>query len=77
MSDSFETLAIALFGVGVFAAIYHPVGTPMVVDAAIGARAHDGVQRHLRQYRRLDRERLHRRDRGHRSAGALRSSFRR
>ena len=35
MSDSFETLAIALFGVGVFAAIYHPVGTPMVVDAAV------------------------------------------
>ena len=34
MSDSFETLAIALFGVGLFAAIYHPVGTPMVVDAA-------------------------------------------
>ena len=35
VSDSFETLAIALFGVGVFAAIYHPVGTPMVVDAAV------------------------------------------
>jgi len=35
LSDSFETLAIALFGVGVFAAIYHPVGTPMVVDAAV------------------------------------------
>ena len=35
MSDSFETLAIALFGVGLFAAIYHPVGTPMVVDAAV------------------------------------------
>ncbi len=34
-SESFETLAIALFGVGVFAAIYHPVGTPMVVDAAV------------------------------------------
>src|SRR5919205_821511 len=28
-------LAIALFGVGLFAAIYHPVGTPMVVDAAV------------------------------------------
>lgn len=35
MSSSFETLALALFGVGVFAAIYHPVGTPMVVDTAI------------------------------------------
>jgi MFS family permease len=33
-AESFETLAIALFGVGLFAAIYHPVGTPMVVDAA-------------------------------------------
>src|SRR5438105_4025687 len=35
LSDSFETLAIALFGVGLFAAVYHPVGTPMVVDAAV------------------------------------------
>ena len=35
MSESIETLAVALFGVGVFAAIYHPVGTPMVVDAAV------------------------------------------
>ena len=35
VSESFETLAIALFGVGVFAAIYHPVGTPMIVDAAV------------------------------------------
>jgi MFS family permease len=35
LSQSFETLALALFGVGVFAAIYHPVGTPMVVDTAI------------------------------------------
>ncbi len=35
VSDSFETLAIALFGVGLFGAIYHPVGTPMVVDAAV------------------------------------------
>src|SRR5215212_6869010 len=34
-SESFETLAMALFGVGLFAAIYHPVGTPMVVDAAV------------------------------------------
>jgi MFS family permease len=35
ISSSFETLAIALFGVGLFAAIYHPVGTPMIVDAAV------------------------------------------
>jgi len=34
LSQSFETLALALFGVGLFAAIYHPVGTPMLVDAA-------------------------------------------
>jgi len=34
-SDSFETLAVALFGVGLFAAIYHPVGTPMMIDAAV------------------------------------------
>jgi MFS family permease len=35
LSQSFETLAVALFGVGLFAAIYHPVGTPMVVDQAV------------------------------------------
>src|SRR5437764_7528169 len=35
ISESFETLALALFGVGLFAAIYHPVGTPMIVDAAV------------------------------------------
>src|ERR1041384_8810601 len=35
VSSSFETLALALFGVGLFAAIYHPVGTPMIVDAAV------------------------------------------
>ena len=31
-SDSFETLAAALFGVGLFAAIYHPVGLAMVTQ---------------------------------------------
>jgi MFS family permease len=35
VSSSFEMLAVALFGVGLFAAIYHPVGTPMVVDGAV------------------------------------------
>jgi len=35
VSESFETLAVALFGVGLFAAIYHPVGTPMIVDQAV------------------------------------------
>ncbi|RDJ93223.1 MFS transporter, partial [Lacticaseibacillus rhamnosus] len=29
------SLAVALFAVGVFAAIYHPVGIPMVIDAAV------------------------------------------
>jgi MFS family permease len=35
LSTDFFTLALALFAVGLFAAIYHPVGTPMVIDAAI------------------------------------------
>jgi len=35
LAESFETLAVALFGVGLFAAIYHPVGTPMLVDTAV------------------------------------------
>src|SRR5260221_8824330 len=34
-SQSFVTLAIALFGVGLFGAIYHPVGTPMLIDTAV------------------------------------------
>ena len=62
-SDSFETLAIALFGVGVFAAIYHPGRHADGGRRRGDARPHHGVQRHLRQYRRLDRERLHRADR--------------
>ena len=35
LAPNFTVLAIALFAVGVFAAIYHPVGTPMVVEQAI------------------------------------------
>src|SRR5437868_14084653 len=35
VSESFEALAVALFGIGLVAAIYHPVGTPMIVDAAV------------------------------------------
>lgn len=35
LSTNFTLLAVALFGVGVFGAIYHPVGTPMVVEQAI------------------------------------------
>ena len=34
-APNFTLLAVALFGVGVFGAIYHPVGTPMVVEQAI------------------------------------------
>ncbi len=35
LAPNFTLLAVALFAVGVFAAIYHPVGTPMVVEQAI------------------------------------------
>jgi MFS family permease len=34
LSPSLSVLAVALFGLGVFAAIYHPVGTAMIVEAA-------------------------------------------
>ena len=51
VSDSFETLAIALFGVGLFAAIYHPVGTCKmgsdewaVVDPSLRVRGIDGLR---------------------------------
>ena len=45
-------LAVALFLLGVFAAIYHPVGMAMLIEASQRARAHVGVQRRLRQSRR-------------------------
>lgn len=35
LAPNFTVLTIALFAVGLFAAIYHPVGTPMVVEQAI------------------------------------------
>jgi MFS family permease len=35
LAPSFMVLAIALCAVGVFAAIYHPVGLPMVIDTAV------------------------------------------
>ena len=35
LAPDFTTLAIALLAVGIFAAIYHPVGTPMVIDSAV------------------------------------------
>ena len=34
-APNFTLLAVALFAVGIFAAIYHPVGTPMLVEQAI------------------------------------------
>jgi MFS family permease len=35
LSPSLEVLAVALFALGVFAAIYHPVGTAMVIESAV------------------------------------------
>lgn len=35
LSPNFTTLAISLFAVGVFAAIYHPVGIPMLLEQAV------------------------------------------
>src|SRR5690606_13393994 len=34
LSPNFVALAVALFALGVFASIYHPVGTAIVVEAA-------------------------------------------
>ena len=34
LSPSLSVLAVALFALGIFAAIYHPVGTAMIVEAA-------------------------------------------
>jgi MFS family permease len=35
IATSFTALAAALFAVGIFAAIYHPVGMPMLIDQAV------------------------------------------
>ncbi len=35
LAPNFTMLAVALFAVGIFSAIYHPVGIPMVIDAAV------------------------------------------
>jgi MFS family permease len=35
LAPNFSFLAVALFAVGIFAAIYHPVGTPMVIEQAV------------------------------------------
>jgi MFS family permease len=35
LSPNFTTLAIALFAVGLFAAIYHPVGIPLLLEQAV------------------------------------------
>lgn len=35
LAPNFTMLALALFAVGIFAAIYHPVGIPMVIEQAV------------------------------------------
>jgi MFS family permease len=35
LAPSLEVLAVALFALGIFAAIYHPVGTAMVIESAV------------------------------------------
>jgi len=35
LAPNFTLLAIALFAVGIFGAIYHPVGLPMIIDQAV------------------------------------------
>lgn len=35
LAPNFTMLAVTLFAVGIFAAIYHPVGTPMVIEQAV------------------------------------------
>ena len=53
LAPSLEVLAVALFALGVFAAIYHPVGTAMVIEFSGATRADGRVQRRLRQPRRV------------------------
>ncbi len=53
----------ALLAIGVFASIYQPVGTPMIVSYAGEARPRDGDQRRLGQSRRGVVGAGHRRDR--------------
>ena len=47
------TLAVAMFALGMFAAIYHPVGMAMLIEAIERTRPHARVQRRVRQSRRL------------------------
>ena len=60
LSPSLYVLAVALFALGIFAAIYHPVGTAMIVENGDPARPHARLQRRLRQSRRVARRRHHR-----------------
>ena len=60
LAPNLIALAAALFALGVFAAIYHPVGMAMLIDAANDARPHARLQRGVRQSRRRARGRRHR-----------------
>ena len=69
-------LGAALLAIGLFASIYHPVGTAMIVVLCRQARPRDGHQRRLGQSRRGVVRAGHRRGRAISRAGATPSSFR-
>ena len=58
-APSLIVLAVALFVLGTFAAIYHLVGTAMVIENATHRGRTSGVQRRLRQSRHLASRRRH------------------
>ena len=60
LAPNLIVLAVALFALGMFAAIYHPVGTAIVVSEAVEPRPHARVQRRVRQSRRRVCRRHHR-----------------
>ena len=53
LSPNLLTLSITMFALGTFAAIYHPVGMAMLIEASRRARPHARLQRRLRQCRRV------------------------
>src|SRR5450830_169928 len=62
-SPNLFMLAIAMFALGVFAAIYHPVGHADAAGSLPGAGAHGRIQRRVRQSGRGAGRRRRRRDR--------------
>ena len=76
-APNLPVLAAALFGLGVFAAIYHPVGMAMLIEISQARGPHARLQRRVRQSRRRARGRHHRRSWRRGSAGAPLSSCRR